>query len=114
MNTLLHSQGGGHSGKQSNPLLGLAGQVLGGGKHSQSQQSSNAGTAGIIGAVAGSLLGGGKTNPNQAPQQSYSGHTPQSAYGHQDGLMGKLGGMFGGTNSGHVRHCLTFLKIEAY
>jgi hypothetical protein len=108
MNTLLHSQGGGNSGKQSNPLLDLAGQVLGGGKHNQSQQSSNAGAAGaagIVGGLAGSLLGGGKSKPNQGPQQSYSGQTSQSAYGHQDGLMGKLGGMFGGTSSGHVRLC---------
>lgn len=104
MNTLLQSQGGGHSGKPSNPLLGMAGQLLGGGgKHNQSQQSPNAGTAGIVGTLAGSLLSGGKTKPNQAPQQGYSGQTAQSAYGHQDGLMGKLGGMFGGTNPGHVR-----------
>jgi hypothetical protein len=103
MNQLLHAQTGGHSGKPSNPLLGMAGQLLGGGSHNQTQQqSSNAGAGGVVGALAGSLLGG-KTKPNQGPQQSYSGQTPQGAYGqHQDGLMGKLGGMFGGANPGHV------------
>jgi hypothetical protein len=123
MNQLLHSQGGGNSGmgsspllgmagqligggkhnqnQQSSPLMGMAGQLLGGGKHNQTQQPSNAGAAGIVGALAGSLLGGNK--PNQGPQQSYSGQAPQGAYGqHQDGLMGKLGGMFGGTSSGQV------------
>lgn len=101
MNQLLHSHGGGNSGLQSNPLLGMAGQLLGG-KHNQNQQSSNTGAAGIVGALAGSLLGGNK--PNQGPQQSYSGQAPQGAYGqqHQDGLMGKLGGMFGGTSSSQV------------
>lgn len=103
MNQLLHSQAGGNSGKPSNPLLGMAGQLLGGGSHDQThQQTSNTGPAGIVGALAGSLLGG-KIKPNQGPQQSYSGQTPQGAYGqHQDGLMGKIGGMFGGANSGHV------------
>jgi len=97
MNQLLHSQS---SGKPSNPLLGMAGQLLGGG--SQTNQNSNAGAAGIVGALAGSLLGG-KTKPNQGPQQSYSGQAPQGAYGqHQDGFMGKIGGMFGGTSSSHV------------
>lgn len=99
MNQLLHSHGGGSSGTQSNPLLGMAGQLLGG-KHNQGQQSSNTGGAGIVGALAGSLLGGNK--PNQGPQ-NYSGQTPQGTYGQQqDGLMGKLGGIFGGTSSSHV------------
>lgn len=105
MNTLLHSQGGGggHSGKPSNPLMGLAGQLIGGGKHNQSHGSSNAGAAGLVGALAGSLLGGGKTKPQQGQQQqSYSGQQPQGAYGQQGGLMGKIGGMFGGQGSGQV------------
>lgn len=99
MNQLLHSQS---SGKPSNPLLGMAGQLLGGGSHSQAhQQTSNAGAAGIVGALAGSLLGG-KTKPTQGPQQNYSGQT-QGGYGqHQDGLAGKLGGIFGGASSSHV------------
>jgi hypothetical protein len=103
MNQLLHSQTGGNSGKPSNPLLGVAGQLIGSGNHNQThQQTSNTGTAGIVGALAGSLLGG-KTKPNQGPQQSYSGQAPQGAYGqHQDGFMGKIGGVFGGTSSGHV------------
>ncbi len=103
MNQLLHSQAGGNSGKPSNPLLGMAGQLLGGGSHSQThQQTSNAGAAGIVGTLTGNLLGG-KTKPHQGPQQSYSGQTPQGAYGqHQDGFMGKIGGMFGGTSPGQV------------
>lgn len=101
MNQLLHSQGGGNSGRQSNPLLGMAGQLLGGSKLNQTQQSSNTGAAGIVGALAGNLLGGKK--PNQGSQQGYSGQPPQGAYEqHQDGLMGKLGGMFGGAGSGQV------------
>lgn len=100
MNSILHSQVGGQGGKQSNPLLGLAGQLIGGGKQHQSQQSANAGAAGLVGALAGSLLGGGK-KPNEGPQQSYSGQQPQ--YGQQSGLMGKLGGFLGGQSSGgHV------------
>lgn len=104
MNSLLHSQGGG--GKQSNPLLGLAGQFIGGGKQHQPQQSANAGAAGLVGALAGSFLSGGK-KPNEGPQQSYSGQQPQ--YGQQSGLMGKLGGFLGGQSSGgHVCHTSNF------
>lgn len=81
----------------------MAGQLLGSVNHNQAhQQTSNTGTAGIVSALAGSLLGG-KTKPNQGPQQGYSGQTPQGAYGqHQDGFMGKIGSVFGGTSSGHV------------
>jgi hypothetical protein len=98
MNAVLHSQNSGHGGKQSNPLLGLAGQLIGGGKQHQSEHTSNAGPAGLVGAIAGSLLSGKK--PNEGPQQSHSGQQPQ--YGQQSGLAGKLGDFLGGHTGGHV------------
>ena len=99
MNTLLHSQMGGQGGKQSNPLLGLAGQLIAGGKQHQTPQSSNLGAGGLVTALAGSLLGAGK-KPDEGPQQSYSGQQPQ--YGQQSGLMGKLGGFLGGQSGGSL------------
>ena len=114
MNQLLQSQTSGHSGKPSNPLLGMAGQLLGSGSHNQAhQQNSSTGAAGIVGALAGSLLGG-KTKPNQGPQQNYTGQAPQGAYGqHQEGFMGKIGGMFGGTSSSQVS-VLTLKNAEVF
>jgi hypothetical protein len=108
MNTLLHSGGGGHN--QSNPLVGLAGQFIGGGSHNSNNHSSNAGAAGLVGALAGSLLNGGK-KPGQGPQQSYSGQTQQGANSQQHGglmggLTGKLGGMLDGTSAGQVHASL--------
>lgn len=106
--------GGKHNQNQqssSSPLMSMAGQLLGG-KHNQNQQPPNAGAAGMVGALAGSLLGGNK--PNQGPQASYSGQTPQGAYEqHHDGLMGRLGGgMFGGTSSTQVS-LLSIRKVTA-
>src|SRR5436305_2668661 len=101
MNALLHSQSSGYGGKQSNPLLGLAGQLIGGGKPHQPSHTSSAGPAGLVGALAGSLLGGGN-KPNEGPQQSHSGQQPQ--YGQHSGLAGKLGGFLGGQGGGHVCH----------
>jgi hypothetical protein len=106
MNALLHSQGGGYDGKQSNALLGLAGQIVGGGKPHQPDPTSNAGPTGLVGALAGSLLGGGK-KPNEGPQQSYSGQQPQ--YGQQPGLAGKLGGFLGGQGGSQVCHLFKVL-----
>jgi hypothetical protein len=87
----------------------LAGSLLGGVSHSQSGHSSNAGTGGFVGALAGSLLGGGKPNQNQQqpPQQhsSYPGTQHHGGYGQQQGqggLMGKIGGMFGGSAGAQV------------
>jgi hypothetical protein len=143
MNQLLNSQGGLNSKMQSSPLMDMAAQLLGGGKHSPTQQSPSAGAAGIVGTLAERLLGVKK--PNQGPQQryswqsnsgqsysgqsysepsysgqsdsgqsnsgqsysgqSYSGQIPQGAYGlHQDSLMSKLGGMFGGVYSNYLSH----------
>lgn len=119
MNQLLHSQGGGHSGKQSNPLLGLAGQLIGGGKQHQSGNSSNSGLlgmagqliggpkphqsghssntgpAGLVGALAGSFLGGAK--PNQQHSQGQHPQGPQQSYSGQQpqGAYGQHGGVMG-------------------
>lgn len=107
MNQLLHS-GGGSSNKQSNPLLGLAGQFLGG--KQSSGHGSNAGLGGVVGGLASSFMNAGKQNAQHQAQQpqSYSGQAPQGGYGQQQqgGLMGslggKLGGMFGGHSTGGV------------
>jgi hypothetical protein len=75
----------------------LAGQFLGGGSsHNQSTHSNN---SGIVGALAGQLLGGGK-KPEQ-PQNYSGGQSNQQSHG-SAGLMGSLGGMFGGHSSSSV------------
>jgi hypothetical protein len=80
----------------------LAGQFLGGGSsHNQSTHSSN---SGIVGALAGQLLGGGK-KPEQ-PQNYSGGQSNQQSHG--PGLMGSLGGMFGGHSTSSVWLTLSF------
>jgi hypothetical protein len=100
MNQLL---GGGKKQKQSsshnsNPLVGLAGQFLGGGgKHSSSGGGghSSSGPAGMLGALAGGLMGGNKPKPTQ--QTNYSGSSnPSQGQSHGGGFMDSVGGMFGG------------------
>jgi hypothetical protein len=97
-----HDQQGGGLGA----LGGLASSFLGGGSSSGHNSGSGhggtsgagAGAGGLVGALAGSLLGGGKkpSSGQQSQHQTgnYSG-TQQGQHG-QSGLMGNLGGMFGG------------------
>lgn len=75
----------------------LASQFLSSGSsHNNQSNAAGSGTSGIVGALAGQLLGGGKKHDQQ---QSYTGsqNTQQQSQG---GLMGSLGGMFGGHSSG--------------
>jgi hypothetical protein len=99
MNQLL---GGGKKQNQGGlgQLGGLASQFLGGGSsHSNQGHSSGGGSAasGIVGALAGQLLGGGKKQDHQPQNYTGSQNQQQSQGG---GLMGSLGGMFGGHSAG--------------
>jgi hypothetical protein len=87
-------------------LGALAGQFLGGGSSHNQQNSghSNSGSSGIVGALAGQILGGGK-KPNQQQQQDYSGSQNQQ-HNQSSGLMGTLGGMFGGHQGSSVGQTL--------
>lgn len=93
-----NSSSGGNSG--SSGMSGLASSFFSSGSHNSNtgggSSGSSGGTAGIVGALAGSLLGGGKKPNAQAPQNNYSGNTPQ-----QQSSGGFLGGVFGG-HSGSV------------
>ena len=87
-------------------LSGLANQFLSGGSsHNNQSSSGGSGTSGIVGALAGQLLGGGKKHDQQ---NSYTGSQNTQQHG-QGGLMGTLGGMFGGHSSGSV--CLMTLRF---
>lgn len=118
MNQLLHSGGsGGHSNKQSNPLLNLAGQFIGGGKQHGSSSGSSGGMGGLVGGLASSFMAAGKqTSQHSQTPQNYSGAPTQGGYGGQQpgggGLMGKLGGMLGGSShsGGGVRRPLYHFK----
>lgn len=95
MNQLLNNKK--QSNQSSSGVMGLASQFLGGNSHNQtSGHSSSSGTSGIVGALAGSLLGGKKQNHQQT---NYSGAQTQQGQG-SSGLMGSLGGMFGGHSGG--------------
>lgn len=106
MNQYMHKQSGGHSNQQSNGLMGLATSMLGGGKtHQGSSSGGGSAASGIVGALAGSLLGGKKQNNQQ--QANYSGAPQQQ---HSSGMMGSLGGMFGGHQSSSVRDFFCFYE----
>lgn len=120
MNALLSSgkqSGSSNHGSSSSPLVGLAGQFLGGSSGSNHGKSSSS-TGKIVGQLASSFLSSANHTANkpEAPTNYHGGHT-QGAAGHAQGglagsVMGGVANMFGGNKPGHsVRTFCIFLSI---